>query len=90
MAIETKQTLVAKELSDAMVLLVEVVKQARAGKPLADIVSGSLPLMIAAIAGIDSVDDELGANFEVALATIGSHAGELVAALLKKPVVQTV
>lgn len=90
MAIETKQTLVAKELSDALILIVEVVKQARAGKPVGEIVGGAIPLMISAISGLEQVDDEIAANFEVSLATIGSRAGELVAALIKKPVIQTV
>lgn len=87
MAIQTKETLYSKELDDCLLLLVEVVKDVRVGKPIAEIVAGSLSLLVTAISGLDSVDDEVAANFEVSLATIGSRAGELVAALIKKPVV---
>lgn len=87
MAIETKNILVAKELGDCAILIAQVVKEARAGKPIADIISGSFPLMIQAIGGLDQIDDEIAANFEVALSTIGLHSGEIVAALIKKPVV---
>lgn len=85
--IETKQVQYAKELDDALALVVTVVQQLRAGKSAADIISQDIPLLVNAISGLDQVDAELQANFEVAVATIGGRFGELVAAFLKKPVV---
>lgn len=82
MAIENKQVQVAKEVDDVCELLVKVVSDVRAGKPVADIVSGSVAPLVQALSGVDQVGAELQANRKVALATVGSRLGELVDAIL--------
>ena len=82
MAIETRQVQVAKELDDLGVLLVGLVKDLKAKKPLAELASSNLPALINAMSGIDQVDDELKNNKDVAYATLGSRVGELTAALV--------
>jgi len=84
MAIEKKQIEFAKELDDALLLLIQVVKDAKSGKSPAEIASGSLPAFLAAVQGIDQVDDEMTANPAAFFSTIGYRGGELAAAFLKK------
>lgn len=82
MAIETKQIEYAKEIDDATKLLVELVADLRAKKSISEIAAENIPNLLAALDGIDQVDDEFEENRKVALATVGYRAGELTDALL--------
>ena len=84
MAIEKRETLVAKELDDALLLVKALIVDIKAGKSPSEIVSGNVPALIAAIAGLDQVSAELAANPEACYSTVGSRVGEIAAALLKK------
>lgn len=82
MAIQKKEVEFAKEIDDCLVLAVELVKDIKAGKPVAEIASHALPNLIGAINGIDGAKAELEANKAVVMSTVGSRMGELAGALL--------
>jgi hypothetical protein len=77
-----KNLKVAKEVSDVGEALVGIVKAFRAGKPVQEVAVGELPKVLAALDGVDQIDDELKADRKVALATLGYHTGELADAIL--------
>ncbi len=80
--IEKKEIEYSKEIDDVAVLLVELVKDIKAKKPTVQIGTENLPLLMAAIGGIDGALKE-GENKKVALQTIGYRSGELAAALVE-------
>ena len=82
MAIEKKEVEYAKEIDDVAVLLVAVVKDVRQGKTAAEIANGAITKLIAALAGVDQMDDEAKLNRKVAMQTIGYRTGELADAVL--------
>jgi len=82
MATEQIQVNVAKEIDDVMELVVSLVRDLKAKKPMNDILSGNLSLLMDAIGGIDQLDDEMSAERSAALASIGLRTGELVDVLL--------
>ena len=84
--IQTKTVEYAKEVDDVAVLLVNIVRQARAGKGVSEIASGAVTDLVNALAGIDQLDDEAETNRKVVLQTIGYRSGELADAILgEKP-----
>jgi len=82
MAIEKKEIEYAKEMDDLGHALVELVRDIKAKKDIAQIAGENIPTIMDALAGIDKVDDELKANRTVAIQTIGRHLGGLVDAVL--------
>jgi hypothetical protein len=82
----SKQVDYMKELDEAMVFFIAVTKDAKAGKSAAEIGAAELPKFLAAIQGIDQMDDEIAQDRKVALQTIGYRLGELIDALLGKSV----
>lgn len=84
MAIEQKQINYAREIDDVVWLLVSLVKDIKAGKSIPEVVAGSVSSLVAALNGLDQLDDEIAANKQVAYQTIGFRVGELTAAILEK------
>ena len=75
----------AKELDDVAALLVHVVKEAKAGKPAAEIASGSVAKLIDALAGVDQLPEEFK-HRGIVFSTLGYRIGELSDAILgEKP-----
>lgn len=85
MAVVKQELDCAKEVADVMNLVVELVADLKAKKSLPDFVSENLTHLLAAIEGLDQVDDELAANRKAVLATVGYKTGELADALLAAP-----
>lgn len=84
MAIVKKESEYAKELSEVMDLVINLVDDIKAKKSIAEIGSENLPLLVAAVDGLSSIDDELVENRKVALETIGSKLGDLIEVFLPK------
>jgi hypothetical protein len=84
MAIEKKEVLYAKELSDVMDLLVGLVDDIKQKKSISEIGAENLPLLMAAVDGLGALDDEFLGDRKVALETIGSKLGDLVDVFLPK------
>lgn len=82
MAIEKKEVEYTKELDDAMVLIVELIKDIKAGKEPGMIAAENLPNLMSAIGGADQIGGEVSASMSVALQTVGYRTGELAAALI--------
>jgi hypothetical protein len=81
MAIETKQIEYAKETGDVMVAVIELVKDIKAGKSLAELGAENLTNLIAAVSGADQIPAEATHRAAI-LQTIGLHTGQLADALL--------
>ena len=77
-----KQVKTAKELDDVLVLVLGVVRAAKAGKKPQEIASAEVGALIAAISGAENIPAEYAENPGVALATAGARLGELVAILI--------
>ena len=84
MGIEQKELKYAKEIGDVMVLAVELIKDLKAKKDMASVAAENLPLLMAAVDKADQIDDEVAADKDAVLATVGYHVGELAGAFLKK------
>lgn len=72
----------SKEIDDVMLLVVNIIKKAKAGVAVGEIIGGEVQDLMNAIAGAD----QLGAEFkdmDVALRTILARVGELAAVLVK-------
>jgi len=82
MAIIKREIDVAKEADDVMIFVVELVKDIKAKKAVGEIVSGSLNNLITAIDGVAGVKEEIAANREVVVETVGYRSGELINALI--------
>jgi hypothetical protein len=80
--IESKQVEYAKELDDALALVVELVKDLKAKKSVTEIAAENLPNLMSAFAGIEQVGAELAANKAVVFQTVGYRTGELAGALI--------
>jgi hypothetical protein len=80
MGIETKQIEFTKEIDDALVLVVELVKDIKAGKGAAEIAAENLPNLMNAIGSADQIPEEAKSGI-VTAQTVGYRMGELVAAL---------
>lgn len=80
--IQPKQVQIAKELDDVLSLVVELVKDLKAKKGIAELASENLPGLMAAMSGIDQVGDELKLNRKEAVQTVALKVSELVEALL--------
>jgi len=83
--IQSKTVEYAKEIDDCAVLLVKLVSDIKAGKPLQEVGSGAVAPLVDALAGVDQVGEEVKANRKVALQTIGYRTGELTDAILGQP-----
>lgn len=81
MAVEQRNVSVAKEVDDVLALVVHVVKEVKAGKSAGDIASGSVAKLIAAMAGVDAVKDELAQSKGAVYNTVALRVSELVDAL---------
>lgn len=84
--IQTKTVQYAKEADDVMALLVAAIKNRKNHEDLSKLMGDAT----VAIAGIEQVDDELAANRQVFMQTIGSRMGEIVDAFLQPAVVPVV
>lgn len=71
---------VAKEIRDVAVLLKKVVQVIKEKGDYASL----LGEFITAVSGLDQVDDEIKANLEVALATMGYELAQIPAILIGK------
>lgn len=80
--IQKREVEYTKEIDDVAVLLVNIVKAARAKKSAGEIAAGEVQDLLNALQNVDDVDDELKANRKVALQTIGYRSGELTDAIL--------
>ena len=80
--IAQKQVEYAKELDDVLGLVVELIKDIKAKKSLAEIGSENVAGLMSAMSGIDQVGDELKLNKKAALNAVSLRVGELVEALL--------
>lgn len=85
MSIEEKKIKYAKEADDVMVLVVHLIREARAKKPISEIASGSVAKLVNALSGVDQVGAELAENRKVVLQTVGYRSGELTDAILGQP-----
>ena len=83
MGIEKREVEFAKEIDDVGVLLVQIVRDAKAGKSAMEIASGSVGNLLNALTGVDQLPAEVKANRKVALQTIGFRTGELTDAILE-------
>lgn len=81
-AIVKREIVVAKEIDEVMVFLEAVLVDAKAGKSAQEIGAGNLTKFLAAVQGLDQVDDEVKANRKAALQTIGMHMGTIADLLL--------
>lgn len=86
MGLQKREEEYAKELDDVGYALVELVKDIKAKKPVAEIAGENLPNLMNALNGMDQLDDELDQHRAVALRTLGAHLGGLVDALLPEKV----
>jgi len=84
MAIEKREYDCAKECDDVMKLVVKVVSELKAKKPVAEVATGSLTELMAALSGIDQVDDEWAADRSAVLKTAVLGAVDIVDALTAK------
>jgi len=80
MALVKKEVEIAKEADDVLALVVELVKDLKAGKDIAAIGAENLPLLLQAVAGLDQVGAEL-ADKQAVATTVSLRVAELVAAL---------
>lgn len=77
-----------KELNDARVLLVSLIADLKAKKPLEQIAAGNLLKLSEAVAGMDNVPAEFKEELRKSLAVCGLMGGEIAGALLEQaPVV---
>lgn len=83
LSIIKKEVSVAKEMGEAIDLLIGVVQDVKAGKSAMEIGMGRLDDLIAAINGADKIDDEVRENQEAALNTVGLGLARLGNVLLK-------
>lgn len=77
-----KNLAIAKEVDDVALLLVSIVQDIRAGKPLSDIATNNVAKLMDALAGVDQLGNEVKENRKVVLASIGYRTGELADAIL--------
>lgn len=84
MAIIQVQKDVAKEVDEVLALMVGLVKDVKAKKPLAEIAAGQLVPLMSALEGIDKLDDEIKENRAAVMATVGAKMGDLLDAILPK------
>lgn len=82
MAIEKRELDVAKECDDVMVLVVELVKDLKAKKEMAQVVAENLPHLMTALDGVQNLPEEVKAHRGAVMATVGYRAGELTDALI--------
>ena len=80
--IQKKEVEYAKEVDDVLILVIELVKDIKAKKAIAEIAAENFPNLIAALSGLDSAPEELK-NKAVALETIGYRLGDLANAFLE-------
>lgn len=83
--IQKREEEYAKEIDDVGLALVELVRDIKAKKSIAEIAGENLPLIMEAVNGVDQMDDEYAENRKVALATMGKRTGELTDVLLPLP-----
>lgn len=76
-----KEVLYAKETGELMTLLIELVKDLKAKKDVSALAAENLPLLIAAMDGMDKIPEE-AKDKHVMLSTVGMHVGELAAVFL--------
>jgi len=81
MAIVNISVPVAQETKDVYDLLIVLVKDLRAKKPVAEIAADALPKLMSAISGCDQIPVE-AKNRLVMLQTAGYSAGELADAII--------
>jgi hypothetical protein len=82
MAVEQRQVMIAKEVDDVALLLVEIVKQVKSGKPVAEMAAGVMDELVQAISGVDQIDDEWKEDRSAVMATMGYRLGELTDAII--------
>lgn len=82
MAIEQKQIDYAKELDDVLVLLVDLLKEIKAGKSVAQIATDELQDLFTAVAGVSDIPSEFATSREVALQTAFYRTASIVDTLL--------
>lgn len=73
---------IAKEIDDVMGLVVELIKDIKAKKGVAELAAENLQGLMNAIAGIDQVQGEIAANKKAAIQGISLRVGDLVSALI--------
>jgi hypothetical protein len=80
--VEKKEIMIAKEVDDVMVFIIELLKDIKEKKDVSALVAENLTNLINAIGGIDQMSDEL--KDEALFATIGYRLGEVAGIFLKK------
>lgn len=81
MALEKREIEIAKETDDVMVLLIGIVKAAKAKKGVSEIAASELQDFLAAVSGADQIPSEAKSPDAISR-TVGMRLGELVAALV--------
>jgi hypothetical protein len=82
MAIEKREVDVAKEIDDVMKAVVEIVKDVKEKKSVADIAMENMQNLIDALSGVDQMGSELEENRAAAMSTVALRVAELADLLL--------
>lgn len=87
MSVQKREVEYSKEVDDVAAFLVQILSDAKAGKPVSEIAAGSVAGLINAIGGLDQVSAEFQ-NKKVLLQTLGYRVGEMAGILMgeEKPV----
>jgi len=81
MAIEKREAEYAKESDDVLALVVKIVKEAKAGKSVAEIGASSLEELVTAVAGADQIPGEARQSPSALSRTVHDRAWEIADAL---------
>lgn len=81
---EKKEIEFNKETDDVMVLVIELVKDIKAKKPLAQLGAENLANLMTAIQGVDQIPAEAKDKL-VEMQTVGYRMGELISAITDAP-----
>jgi hypothetical protein len=82
MAVVQKTVDVAKEADDVFMLLLSVLKDVKAGVPVAEIATGNLAKLMTAVEGFSELDDEAKNDRKALLVGSGIFLGEVTDTLL--------
>ena len=76
---------VPKELNEVRKALVAVIGDIKQGKDVAEIAAGNFNLLVAAVGGIDQLDDEVKAELAASVAAAGLLTADIIGVLVPKP-----
>lgn len=82
MSVIKKEVDIAKELDDVCGLIVSLLSDIKAKKPLSDILSQSVAKLIDAVSGIDQVSSELKDSREAAINAVALNLSKIASVLV--------